>query len=209
MLERARPLGDDPADRLIELVQECALLEAMLSDGAERLLLSLRPVGGPETTLTTKLAGAYLNLFSRQNGFVATRLEKLDEWCEWMVLEMPGAAAIFHGEQGTHLFYPPHENVLPVQLVATPLAEHEDAATVARDQMTARERWRALVAAGEASPESDAHPLGPVVRIYDPAVATLDLRTGLLCPNLALGEDLRRFILAALPLPARLSTSSP
>jgi hypothetical protein len=40
-----------------------------------------------------------------------------------------------------------------------------------------------------------------VVRVYDADRATLDLRSGLLCDGLPRGDDLRRFILASLPLP--------
>jgi hypothetical protein len=117
---------------------------------------------------------------------------------------MPGLAQILQNEQGTHLLYPPNENVLPVQVSIIALAEGEDAAAALKAHSTARQHWRTQVAAGLAQPQSDPHPLGPVVRVYDPAVATLDLRTALLCPNLATADDLRRFILAALPLPAQL-----
>ena len=44
----------------------------------------------------TKLHGAddaAVQFGRKQNGFVATRLEKLDDGCEWMLLEMPGAVA--------------------------------------------------------------------------------------------------------------------
>lgn len=206
LLERARPLGDQPADRLTELLQECALLGAMAGNESSRLLLWLRPLGGRETTLTSALADAYANLFTRQQGFVATRIElSPNDPCVWILIEMPGAASILNGETGTHLFHPPHENVLPLQVIGFALDQDDDAAAIARSHATAREKWRARVAAGDASPDSDLHPLAPVVRLYDPAAASLDLRTRLMCPNLPTGDDLRRFVLAALPLSPELT----
>jgi hypothetical protein len=208
LLERAILIGAEPADRLTELLQECALLGAMAGTQSSRLLLWLRPLGGRPTTFTTALADDYANLFTRQHGFVATRIElSADDPCIWILIEMPGAAAILSGETGTHLFHPPHENVLPLQIIGFPLSQDDEAAATARSHATARERWRARVAAGDASPDSDPHPLAPVVRVYDPAAATLDLRTRLMSPNLPSGDDLRRFVLAALPLPPELIAS--
>ncbi|MDB5322104.1 MAG: ATP-dependent Clp protease ATP-binding subunit [Phycisphaerales bacterium] len=209
LLERARPLGDDPADRLTDLAQECALLDAMASDTSSRLLVWLRPLGGREQSLATTLADAYANLFTHQHSFVATPIKASPgDASTWLLVEMPGAGSILRGEESTHLFYPQHENVLPVQVIIVPLAHDDDAAATARKHTGAREQWRAQVAAGEAAPDSDPQPLGPVVRVYDPAAATLDLRTRLLCPNLPTGEDLRRFVLAALPLPLQLTTET-
>jgi ATP-dependent Clp protease ATP-binding subunit ClpA len=207
LLDRARPLGDEPADRLTELIQECALLGAMAGAESSRMLLWLRPLGGRnQTTLVTALVDAYANLFTRQHGFVATRIElSLEDACVWLLLEMPGATTILGGESGTHLFYPPQENVLPLQVIGFPLARDDDATVTARSHSTARDQWRARVAAGDLLPDSDPHPLTPVVRVYDPAAATFDLRTRLLCPNLPNGDDLRRFVLAALPLPLQLT----
>ena len=54
---------------------------------------------------------------------------------------------------------------------------------------------------GDNVPPACEEPLGPVLRLYDPDSATLDLRTGLLCEGLPTGDDLRRLILATLPSP--------
>jgi len=124
------------------------------------------------------------------------------------LLEMPGAAAVVSGEEGTHLFYPPHENVLPVQVSATPLSPQEDPQATVRKITRIRQTWRADVAAGKAQADSDPFPLAPIVRVYDPAVGTLDLRTLLLCANLPTATELRRFLLAGLPLPEAIATSA-
>jgi ATP-dependent Clp protease ATP-binding subunit ClpA len=203
LMDRAKPLGDDPADRLAFLYEECALLYAMAGDGMNRVLLCLRPFGAAAPSLVLQIRDAYAGLFFQSLGFAATHMEEESD-SQSLLLEMPGLAQILQNEQGTHLLYPPNENVLPVQVSIIALAEGEDAAAALKAHSTARQHWRTQVAAGLAQPQSDPHPLGPVVRVYDPAVATLDLRTALLCPNLATADDLRRFILAALPLPAQL-----
>lgn len=208
LLENAKPLGDAPADRLAALYHECALLQAMAGDGANRVLLHFRPLGAFDPSVALQLREHYAQLFFQSLGFVATRLVIENREMDSLLLEMPGIARILNAEEGTHLLYPPNENVLPLQMSVIPLAEGEDAATVLKAHNAARQHWRNQVAAGVALPQSDPHPLGPVVRVYDPAVATLDLRTALLCPNLATADDLRRFILAALPLPAQLLSST-
>jgi ATP-dependent Clp protease ATP-binding subunit ClpC len=206
LMADATPPGEEPADRLAELLQECALLAAMTADeGGDRLLISFRASGGDAgRTVANELRAAYANVFSKQNGFVATPLEIAEGECAWMLVEMPGARAILAGEMGTHVVYGP-QGVTPVQITATSLDADADPLVVAQNRIASRERWHARVAAGEDDPNPE--PLGTVVRITDPAVATLDLRTGLICPNRALGEDLRRFILAALPVPPKLAMS--
>jgi ATP-dependent Clp protease ATP-binding subunit ClpC len=204
LLDRAKPLGEEPSDRLVQLARECALLDAMAGGAGDRLLICLRALGAAQQPLVAKLRDAYTHLFANSHGFVATPLKHGAAGCEFILLEMPGIVAILRGEIGTHLLYPPRENVLPVQVFSMPLAEGDDALAAARVSAAAHELWRAQVAAGEASPASDPHPLGPVVRVYDPEIATFDFRTALLCPDLPTADDLRRLIMAALPLPLRL-----
>jgi ATP-dependent Clp protease ATP-binding subunit ClpC len=208
LLENAIALGDDPADRLAMLYEDCALLDAMAGDGVDRVLICLRPLGSAGAALVGRIRDAYLHLFFQAHGFAATALACGDDNSEFLLLEMPGIGRILQGETGTHLLYPPNENVVPMQVLVTPLREGEDAAEAIGAQAAARRRWREEVAAGLTQPQSDPHPLGPVVRVYDPAVATLDLRTALLCPEMAGADDLRRFILAGLPLPELLTVNS-
>lgn len=207
LLETAEPLGDDPADRLASLYQECALLNAMAKGDMSRVLLHLRPLGSADPLLVSQIRDAYASLFFQSLGFAATLMKGSDNLSHALLMEMPGIARILEAEEGTHLLYPPNENVLPLQISLIPLPEGQDAASVLQSHIAARQHWRTQVAAGIALPQSDPHPLGPVIRIYDPRIATLDLRTALLCPNLATADDLRRFILAALPLPSQLLTN--
>jgi hypothetical protein len=189
---RAQPLGDTPEDRAIELLHECALLDVMTSDGAtdDRALLQLRPIGsgGRDLPFLTDFAQAYLHLFPKSTGLSAAMIDVPDanERDRFLLLEMPAICRLLAGEIGTHLFYAPGQTLVPVQIAAIALAPDADPPTIARQH--------------RAAPQ----PLGRVIRIYDPESVTLDLRTALLCDGLPRGEDLRRFILAALPLPTSL-----
>jgi len=204
ILENARPVGDDPADRLSDLHHQCALLQSLTSEFGDRLLLCLRPLGASAAPIIKNLREAYSHLFAQSLGFSATLLASSDATCEFLLLEMPGLYRILQHEAGTHLLYPPHENVLPLQVIIIPLEASEDATVAVKSHIAARHLWQSQIATGQTSPDSDPNPLGPVIRIYDPDIATLDLRTNLLCPNLPTADDLRRFILAALPIPAQL-----
>jgi DNA polymerase III delta prime subunit len=199
LFDRAGVLGEGPQDRVIELVSECAQLRAMSQVGADRALVFLLPLGGGAEAAVGQLAEAYLHLFASRYGFTASWIEAMKDGSRALLLEMPGVCATLGAEAGTHLVYPPHENVVPVRVLVEPLAEGADARAAVGRLNEARQAWRAAVGRGEASPEADPYPLGEVVRLYDPAVATLDLRTRLLCPGLPTGEDVRRFLLAALP----------
>jgi hypothetical protein len=189
---RAQPLGDTPEDRVAELLNECALLDAMTSDRADndRALLHLRPIGsgGRDLPLLTEIGEAYLHLFPKSTGLAAAVVDLPDAnpRDRVLLLEMPAIGSLLAGEIGTHLFYAPGQSLIPVQVTATPLPPDADPPTIARQHRAA------------------AQPLGRVIRVYDPESVTLDLRSGLLCDGLPRGEDLRRFVLAALPLPTSL-----
>jgi ATP-dependent Clp protease ATP-binding subunit ClpA len=184
-LESARPLGDELADRLTALAHECALLGAMQDDRAGgRARVTLRPTGGgggadheARMAPVRALRDAYATLFPKQAGLVATVLPPAaGDGALAVDLEMPGIAVILRGETGVHLFHPPGEGVMPVSVTVSELP---------------------IETGGNSSDTRSTR----VLRLYDPAVATLDLRTGLLCPKLPTGDDLKRMILATLPMP--------
>jgi hypothetical protein len=60
----------------------------------------------------------------------------------------------------------------------------------------------------DASPHAASRSFPPVIRIYDAAKETVDLRTGLTAPGIVSAADIRRFVTAALPGPAELEDSS-
>jgi hypothetical protein len=171
------------------------------------VLVEIRYVSEPSRLqLANVLREAYLHLFGKRYGFSSTWLEELwSEESDFVVLEMPGIVGVMEGERGTHLMYPPHENLVLVQVNLIGLAEGEDAGKAARAHVARRAAWREGIGRGERSVDDDPTPILPVVRIYEPQSVTLDLRTGLLCEGMPAGEDVRRFVVAALPVPPRLS----
>jgi ATP-dependent Clp protease ATP-binding subunit ClpA len=213
LTRHALPIGDAPEERAGELIQECAHLEALAAATGgddDRVLLHLRPIGrggddGPR--LLDELRDAYLHLFPKSYGFSAAPVGPEDASGRFVMLEMPAVARLLTGEGGMHLFHAPGQNILPVQVSVLPLAAGQDVAQVIGERQAARGSWRQRPASGERVAETDEDPSGRVIRVYDQAAATLDLRTGLLCDGLPRGEDLRRFVLAALPIPAALQVT--
>ncbi len=198
---RSLPMGDGPGDRTAEVLQECAMLDAMAGPAENRVLIELRRMGGNHHVITELLRQTYTNLFARQHGFTATQLKSTDPCSEFLLLDMPGIFAMVRPESGTHLFFPPHENLVPIQVIATALDESEDAAQAAEQRIAMRNDWRAAVATSQSTPDSAPYPAGPVIRLYDPHTATIDLRTGLLCEKQTSPEEIRRMVLANIPLP--------
>jgi hypothetical protein len=206
---RAAVVGETTPERVAELLQECAHLGAMTEPGADdRVLLHLRPIGGLEAAVLDEFGEAYLHLFPKSFGFSAARVACEAAVGAVVLLEMPAIGRLVGGEIGTHLFYLAGQHVLPVQVRRVPLGARDSAADASAVDLGARRDWCAKVAAGAVAPDSDPHRLGDVIRVYDAGCATLDLRTGLLCDGLPRGEDLRRFILAAMPVPASLAESN-
>jgi ATP-dependent Clp protease ATP-binding subunit ClpA len=205
LAESAGQPADEGQERLLDLLHECAMLHVLEGSGPgkDRLLVELRNVGGAEVhPLLVRQRNWYLELFRRRYGFSASAVEQtLDAASAFVLLEMPGIVLAMKGEEGTHLWYPAHENIVPVQVNLIPLEETTDAGEAARGHVERRSAWREAVAAGEATVDSDPTPLLEVVRVYDPERATLDLRTGLLCPEAPGADDLWRFVVAQLPLP--------
>ena len=203
--------NEEIADRLCELVGEVALLEAMAAGGADRVLVCVRFLAGIQSVEAAMLQSSYENMFRARYGVSATWLHRqhlgddlVAPGVAWMLLEMPAAERVLAGEVGTHLFVPAHENVMPAQVSVVPLSEGQDPPSAVREFLGRRERFRAEMVAGRASPADDPWRLGPVVRVYDPA-ATVDLRTGLASKGWPEAHEFRRFVLAQLPLPAELT----
>ena len=103
-------------------------------------------------------------------------------------------------EEGTHLFFQQDDGMAPVQVIVEPIATDIDAAKAGRLLHERRDCWLARLDRREASLVDDPYPLGYVLRLYDEASVTLDLRTGL--TSLAWKDALRTFLMAGLELPA-------
>ena len=199
-------IGDAPEAQVADLLQDCAHLDVIAGaePGGDRAVLHLRAIGGSDLSAVGELRDAYLHLFPRSCGFSAIRVDREESAGQFVLLEMPAIGRLIASEVGTHLFHVREAGVVPVQVVAVDLGNGRDVGEAVAKHCRARKAWREAVAGGAAAPDGDPHPLGSVVRVYDPGSATLDLRTGLLCDGLPRGEDLRRFILAALPIPEAL-----
>jgi ATP-dependent Clp protease ATP-binding subunit ClpA len=206
---RAAIVGETPGERVAELLHECAHLESMAAAGPDdRVLLHLRPIGGVDAAILAEFGEAYLHLFPKSFGFSASRVDCDETVGAVVLLEMPAIGRLVDGEIGTHLFYASGQHVFPIQVRRVPLGAADSASDAVAIDQQARRDWCARVAAGTVAPDSDPHRLGEVIRVYDSSRATLDLRTGLMCDGLPRGEDLRRVILAARPLPAALTASN-
>jgi hypothetical protein len=119
-----------------------------------------------------------------------------------VVLRGPHALAVARLEEGTHLVAPAHESLLPLQVAALPVTTTPGEAVAA--YLGSRVRWLDDLAVGRAAVADDPFRLRSVVRVYEENGPTVDLRSGLLTKGKPAGDDLRAFVLAALPLPAEL-----
>lgn len=204
LVTQAQPLLEEPQENLIEILLECRLLHAMVhSDDnqsvCDRVVVLLRPLTSHSHQQLDQLRDLYLRLMGRQYGFVTSTLPSPEPSCRLLVMELPGISRLMDNESGTHLLCPGDKGVLPVQVIVHGLSNDDDAMTIARQIIDARTQWRKDLAAGVVSPNADPQPLGPIVRIYDSTIATLDLRSGLVCPHWPTADELRRMVLEMLP----------
>src|SRR5262249_52743982 len=115
-----------------------------------------------------------------------------------IVIEMPGAAKLLASEQGTHLLNAPREGLTVVQVNVFAM-DQDNAVERVEGFREKRRKWRTNIQQGLATLDDDAFPLLPVIRLYDPAHLTLDIRTGLAVRGLATPEEMRKFLLAQMP----------
>jgi ATP-dependent Clp protease ATP-binding subunit ClpA len=205
----ALPCGEKVEDLLVELLHQVALLQAM-ADGctpgtAGQALLVIRDISDSSRPTAATHGELYLKTLGAGMGLEARRL------CsrgpnpraeELMLLKGTHALAVARVEEGTHLFCPGHESLLPVQVSVLPLGDEEDPLAAAAALHERRRAWLQAMMNGQET--EDPWRLLPVVRVYDDKGSTLDLRSGLLTPTPPAPEALRTFILSALPLPSEL-----
>jgi hypothetical protein len=215
LAEAALPVGERIEARLTELVQEAALLrtvaEACQGTDPEEVVLFFHPARDGPRNHAGPLAETYRRAFQGLGLEAAlwprpsspASPEKAPPGAYGVLLKGPHALAVARLEEGTHLVAPAHESLLPLQAVALPVT------TTPRDAVAAhlgsRARWLDDLAAARAAVAEDPFRLRPVVRTYQDNGPTVDLRSGLLTKGRPEGEDLRAFVLAALPLPAELA----
>ncbi len=183
----SQPIGRELADYLADLTREAALLNELATvreASQHRAVVQVWAANEVSKPFGNKLTRLYEKLFRDQLGFEATvRADKEAQTGgrHQLLLSGVSAYALALIEQGTHLFLSKEEALVPIRVtVAAGGSLPEDSFTLAKEL------------------ESD---LPPVIRLYDEAGATLDLRSGLMTEGLPLSSALRSFLLSNLPLP--------
>ncbi|HXG67301.1 MAG TPA: AAA family ATPase [Blastocatellia bacterium] len=193
----ATPHGREFEDYLADLLRETALLQTILGvneqSPAGQALICIRALAESAQRQRAALRDLYGELFGKHLGLEATmmkgRLDAEGQAGEFILLRGPHALTLAKVEEGTHLFYPAHGNIVPLQVTALPLADGEDPmAAIA-------------VHAGRDIVFEEPADLLPVIRIYEEQGVTLDLRTGLMTLDMPPAGDLRTFVLSTLQAP--------
>jgi hypothetical protein len=201
--------GHSLRDQLTELIHESSLLQAMSHGSADgdRCLVWLRSPATGALKETHRLFSLYRTLCPSTYGFVASDVEEDSavhaDGQRSLLLEMPGIAAILAVETGTHVFTPVRGNIVPVQVIVTPIGE-QNALDILQSLRARDHQWRKDLARGAAAPGDDPFPLLPVLRLYDSSSVTVDLRSGLVATGYPTSEEVRKFVLSQLPLAAEL-----
>jgi hypothetical protein len=192
--------GHQLAHQVEQLEYDAALLEAMsrFDDTTAGDAVVLISAQGQRQTFADEMLRRYLALFGEGLALDCRPLE-VEEPMKALVVSGPHALAMASLEEGTHLFCPPHANLVPVP-VWTLAAACNDVAEFSHR----RREWLRALADGSGRVEDDPYPLPPVVRIYNADGPTFDLRSGLSAPGNPTPDDLRTFLLATLPPPPEL-----
>ena len=198
-------------DQLVDLLEQCALLETMATDEPTggRAMLLMRPlIDAP--TQTELLSDMYREFsVNPQSGSIsrvtATFMRSVipKEW-DLLLADFPGAYGLLRREQGTHLFYPYAGSVIPVQVWVMPVGETDDTIELTKAFLAKHRAYRDAAISALSDPDADPMRLLPVVRIYA-ATATVDLHSGLAARSYPSAADFRRFVFSTLPLPKEFS----
>lgn len=196
--------GRQLSHQVEQLEYDAALLEAMSNfDGAaigEAVIIV--SAQGQQEPLADEMLKWYLALLGQE---LSLDCQPLEVEGPVRALAVSGLHALAVGavEHGTHLFCLRHANLAPVPVWTLPSASNDAAATVAGFSRR-RRQWLRDLADGSGRVEENPYPLPPVVRIYNADGPTFDLRSGLSAPGNPTPDDLRTFVLAALPPPPEL-----
>ena len=177
-------------ERLLDLLGDAAVLRrvAASADADAACLVWLRSPNPDAMDELAVLSAAYAGLFGADLGYVATHVDGNPREAA-VRLEMPGVAPLLSAEQGTHLFGGWGRAAVVVQVIVTPSGDRDPAAVLAELRATDH-AWR------QAGTGPDPFPLEPVVRVYDAAGLTVDVRSGLAVRGLPSSADVRRALVA-------------
>ncbi|HEY1859163.1 MAG TPA: AAA family ATPase, partial [Gemmataceae bacterium] len=196
--------------QLQELVQQATLLHWMLecfrAPNAGPVLLWLRNLDAEHQDAVGRLEGLYGLALARLR--LDLRFGPLPKGCappseRFVLIHGPHARVVARNEAGTHLFFPAHAPVEPVQVLGVPLEEGMPPVAALREWQARREAWQEAVGRGAVSVDDDPLRPGPVVRVYDPRNFFVDSLTG--ATSETSGHDLAACMLAALPLPPEIT----
>jgi hypothetical protein len=198
------PLESSEAqEQLEELRQQAALLEQIAQPGdpgGEQVVLWVRPLHDAGQPWAEKLADLYQQTLGPKLGLEASR----DSRETAVLVQGPHARALAELEEGTHLFYPQHAAVLPLQVLLLRLTDEQSMQAAVAAARQRRRDWQQRLAAGQAAVVDDPFALQPVVRIYQEGAVTVDLRTGQMVSGPLKAEILEHLLVSALPVPAEL-----
>jgi hypothetical protein len=211
VVQTATPLREMQRDAM-RMIHEASLLQAMRDAPAQpdRAVMVIRPLAGESEVGLDWLVHHYRyrqlweDGFSLQCSRLPSAVRLADSNAAVLSIAGPHVWPLVSREAGTYLLCRPHETLVPIQIVALPVAAGSDDESVAQDLFDAERAWIEDLARGEATVADDPFPIGPVLRVTDEQGGTIDIRTGLTIPHTPTADELRTLILAALPLPQEL-----
>jgi hypothetical protein len=190
-------------EELTRLRHEAAMLHSMLTSVGmtQRVLLLIRPIGLPAGELVQRWSPTFENLFRDQLSFDVRRLNPSDS-SSLIAFEVsgPGVWPLASAETGVHVWWRFHENLLPVSVWMLP-GNEQSAKEQLSDLEAERRVWLHELALGRSIADQDPWPLGKIVRFYDEAGPTLDLRSGMSLPKSPTLVERKTLVLAGLALP--------
>ena len=177
-------VGDEMTETLQNLLYDLALAQLIAdcctTSAGEQVLLYVQSEF--DSLRQRALANLYVSLFASELQ-LESALVPGTSTATLLVIRGPHAEALARLEEGTHLFCPAHENLVPVQVGVLPLSDEENPSAAFAEVEKVRSLWLEKVAAGLATPEDDPQRLRPVLRVYEEEGSTIDLRTGQLVPT--------------------------
>jgi ATP-dependent Clp protease ATP-binding subunit ClpC len=191
--------------RLESLREEAALLNLLhVSAGTpDRALLLVDGLVRDDRQWEYRLVGALGEFFERLDYGYRRLVCGIDGVArQALLVSGPGIWPLARAEAGVHFYCRRHENLLPIQVTVLPAAAGDGVERQIDEWYAARRRWLTDLAAGRASTTDDSCRLGAIVRFYDEAGATLDLRTGRSLPRFPTADEWKSLVLGGLPLPA-------
>ena len=200
---------DKRADRTKGLICEVALLD-LLAGNEERgedqsVVVHIRALDEFHIHGLDFLAHVYENIFNRMAGLEARRLEERPsesaQCHETVVVTGVGSHSLAQLEVGTHLFISEGDDWSPIQVLAVPLGEGENAAEAVDALEASRQGWIETLGAGAVPEGENPFRLRPVIRVYEERGLSLDVRTEMTARSPLTPTSLRRFIAMQLDLP--------